>query len=300
MRFRQKVVEYAIKNNNNAMAARRYLTSRQQVQRWRKKYDGTVQSLANKSRRPHSHPNQHTAEELEILNKKYQYHKHVDIGDIGYNGRTKEGAVNFLGNTHGGMVCIKGQWYIFYHRQTNRQMCARQGCAEPFEIAENGSIAQVEVTSCGLNGGALISTGCYEARIACNLWGKKGVYKYAKPHHTKEIGYPYFTQTGEDREENGDQYIADMTDGSVAGYKYFDFDQGNPKRIAVTYRLDGTGTLEISTSEDFRDIVASLELTHHITWTRMEGSLEQLSGIRPLYFRYRGKGSMDFSQFELV
>ena len=50
MRFRQRVVEYAIKNNNNAMAARRYGTSRQQVQRWRKKYDGTVQSLANKSR----------------------------------------------------------------------------------------------------------------------------------------------------------------------------------------------------------------------------------------------------------
>ena len=69
MRFRQRVVEYAIKNNNNAMAARRYGTSRQQVQRWRKKYDGTVQSLANKSRRPHKHPNQHTEEELELLRK---------------------------------------------------------------------------------------------------------------------------------------------------------------------------------------------------------------------------------------
>jgi len=31
MRFRQKVVEYAIKHNNNAKAARRYHTSRQQV-----------------------------------------------------------------------------------------------------------------------------------------------------------------------------------------------------------------------------------------------------------------------------
>ena len=38
MRFRQRVVEYAIKNNNNAMAAKRYGTSRQQVQKWRKKY----------------------------------------------------------------------------------------------------------------------------------------------------------------------------------------------------------------------------------------------------------------------
>lgn len=36
MKFRQKVVEYAIKHNNNAKTARRYKTSRQQVQRWRK------------------------------------------------------------------------------------------------------------------------------------------------------------------------------------------------------------------------------------------------------------------------
>ena len=33
MRFRQRVVEYAIKHGNNAKAARRYHTSRQQV--WR-------------------------------------------------------------------------------------------------------------------------------------------------------------------------------------------------------------------------------------------------------------------------
>ena len=33
MRFRRKVVEYAIKYNNNAKAARRYDTSGQQVQR---------------------------------------------------------------------------------------------------------------------------------------------------------------------------------------------------------------------------------------------------------------------------
>ena len=82
MRFRQKVVEYAIKYDNNAKAARRYDTSRQQVQRWRKKYDGTIQSLANKSRRPHSHPNQHTEAEIELLRKKYKYHKHEGLGQV--------------------------------------------------------------------------------------------------------------------------------------------------------------------------------------------------------------------------
>ena len=73
MKFRQRVVEFAIKYGNNAEAARRYKTSRQQVQRWRKKYDGTENPLTNKSRRPHSHPNQHTKDEIELLRKKYKH-----------------------------------------------------------------------------------------------------------------------------------------------------------------------------------------------------------------------------------
>lgn len=82
MKFRQRVVEYAIKYNNNARAARRYDTSRQQVQRWRTKYDGTVQSLANKSRRPKSHPNQHTDKEIELIRKKYRHHRHEGLAQV--------------------------------------------------------------------------------------------------------------------------------------------------------------------------------------------------------------------------
>lgn len=82
MRFRQRVVEYAIKYNNNAKAAKRYHTSRQQVWRWRKKYDGTVHSLANKSTRPHNHPNQHTEEELDLIKHKYRYHGHEGLAQV--------------------------------------------------------------------------------------------------------------------------------------------------------------------------------------------------------------------------
>lgn len=81
MRFCQKVVEYAIKHKNNSKIAKRYDTSRQ-VQIWRKKYNGTVESLANKSRHPHSHPNEHTQKEIELTNKKYQYHKHEGLGQV--------------------------------------------------------------------------------------------------------------------------------------------------------------------------------------------------------------------------
>lgn len=82
MRFRHRVVKYAIKHDNNAKAARRYHTSRQQVWRWRKKYNGDVKSLANKSTRPNYHPNQHTKEELKLIRYKYRYHGHEGLGQV--------------------------------------------------------------------------------------------------------------------------------------------------------------------------------------------------------------------------
>lgn len=82
MRYRQRVVKFAIKHNNNAKAARRYRTSRQQVQRWRKKYDGTPKSLANRSTRPKSHPNQHTVEELRLIKRKNVRFAHEGLAEV--------------------------------------------------------------------------------------------------------------------------------------------------------------------------------------------------------------------------
>ena len=65
MRFRQAVLEYSNKYGVTR-AAIRYKLNRQYIYRWRKRYDGTVQSLADRSHRPHSHPNQHTPEEIKL------------------------------------------------------------------------------------------------------------------------------------------------------------------------------------------------------------------------------------------
>ena len=68
MRFRQRLCEYAIKHGITR-AARRYHTNRQFVYRQLKKYDGTVRSLALKSRRPHSSPKAHKKEELALIQR---------------------------------------------------------------------------------------------------------------------------------------------------------------------------------------------------------------------------------------
>ena len=66
MRFRQALIQYSLKYDVTK-AAIRYKVNRQYVYRWQKRYDGTLQSLVDKSHRPHHHPNQHTEAELKLI-----------------------------------------------------------------------------------------------------------------------------------------------------------------------------------------------------------------------------------------
>ncbi len=73
MKYRKRMCEYAIKHGVTK-AAKRYHTNRMFIYRQLKKYDGTVRSLALKSRRPHNHPNAHTKEELKLLKHVNKYY----------------------------------------------------------------------------------------------------------------------------------------------------------------------------------------------------------------------------------
>ena len=66
MKYRQSLLNYALKYGVSK-ASRRYNKSRSYIYFWLKRYDGTLESLACKSRRPHSHPNQHTEDELTLI-----------------------------------------------------------------------------------------------------------------------------------------------------------------------------------------------------------------------------------------
>ena len=66
MKFRQAVLSYA-KKNGVAKASRRYNKGRSYIYFWLKRWDGTIESLADRSKRPHHHPNEHTPEELKLI-----------------------------------------------------------------------------------------------------------------------------------------------------------------------------------------------------------------------------------------
>ena len=71
IQYKQSVVKYSLKHGVTK-AAIKFKMHRKTIYRWREKYDGTAQSLKNKSRRPHSHPKQHTEEEIKLI-KNYKY-----------------------------------------------------------------------------------------------------------------------------------------------------------------------------------------------------------------------------------
>ena len=177
-----------------------------------------------------------------------------------------------MGNSHGGMVCVHGQWYIFDHRTTNGAKRNRQAVAEPIEIRADGTIRMVESTSCGLNGGPLKGIGTYPAYIACVLH-HAGMFGLRNPMDGPEI-----TQDGPDYEppEPAERevtietesaapkaYISKMKNGSIAGFRYFDLTEST--HIAVTVRGAG-GVLELLPGEK-DPVIASIPITGTADWT---------------------------------
>jgi len=75
VKYRLAILSYAEKNGVTK-AAIKYRTNRQFIYRLRQRYDGTPESLKPKSRRPHSHPNQHTEEEITLINNMHRRNPH--------------------------------------------------------------------------------------------------------------------------------------------------------------------------------------------------------------------------------
>jgi transposase InsO family protein len=67
---RQAAVKCASKHGKSA-AARKYGVSLSSIKRWCARYDGSWQSLKERSHRPHSHPRQHTPEEETLIKKSF-------------------------------------------------------------------------------------------------------------------------------------------------------------------------------------------------------------------------------------
>jgi len=202
----------------------------------------------------------------------------ISNSDLGYEGNKEPKAP--AGTIHGGIEHIHGKYYVFYHRSTNNTDFSRQTCAEEIMISEDGEIKQVEVTSCGLNGGPLAGSGKYPAAICCNLFGKKS-YKLGNQVGSK---YPRVY------EEMGRVYVHDICDGTIVGYKYFDFK--GITEITLTLRGYAKGNITIMSEED-GPVIGQIEVYTSKDWHERSTVLKGLQGTSALYMKYHGKGKLD-------
>ena len=81
MAYRLSLMKYAEKYGVSR-ASRKYNKSRSYIYFWKKRWDGTPESLACQSRRPHSHPNQHTEAELKLIRDMRRRNPHLGMVEL--------------------------------------------------------------------------------------------------------------------------------------------------------------------------------------------------------------------------
>lgn len=199
------------------------------------------------------------------------------------------------GNNHGSIIEINDKWYIFYHRHTNGTNFSRQACAEPITILEDGSITQVEMTSCGLNGGPLEGRGEYPAYLACNLFCSEESLYTDWTASWMNNQFPKITQDGRDGDEEPG-YIANMKNSATAGFKYFDCK--GVKKVKIKVRGYSRGDFEVKTSWNGK-VLGVITVGNSNIWKEYSADIAIPDGIQALYFTFAGSGSASLASFTL-
>lgn len=214
-----------------------------------------------------------------------------------------------FGNTHGSILKIGDQWYVFYHRQTGLDEYARQAMVSPIEVivepGKNGKvfISEAELTSEGFEINGLDPFKRYPAGIASHTTGPAPAKHSAK----NEYPGPYFEQFYLTDQSISDPYneeinvsrIVNCTDGSIVGYKYFDFsklnDENNPSLLLTLIPQGIPGEIEVFTTSPWKGNPTSVGKfivskdnadTPVILETELKG-ISKDNGKKPLYLVFK-------------
>ena len=214
------------------------------------------------------------------------------------------------GNTHGSICEVNGQWYVFYHRQSGLNEFARQAMVAPIEVTveegEGGkvSISEGEYNSEGFSLDGLDPLERHSAGIACWYTGPK-VAVHEWPNNVFSGSYIAASYGTDDKMEapydlrNNTNEVVNNTDGSIVGYKYFNFTSTNGKdNVQLLLRLvpEGVdGTIQVMADSPWASrggkLLGTIELKADMPGTPTELSvalpeLGQLTGKHALYFTF--------------
>ncbi len=221
----------------------------------------------------------------------YPDHDFVYKGVLHSNGNIgmSEKPLYYYANNHGSLVEINGHYYIFGHRHTNYSQYSRQGVAQEIFMNKDGTFNQAEMTSCGLNGKPLKGNGTYPTYCACVLEAKDGACQMNIKMDREK--HPAITQN-----ENKEAYITNIKDGTVVGFKYFDFKE--LQEIKITVKASNEGIFHVRNEIEGLDI-CTIQMQACQDWQMYDAVAQCENGTKALYFIYEGQGKVDFSKFVL-
>lgn len=179
--------------------------------------------------------------------------------EIDENGKAIASAT-VTGNTHGSICKVGDQWYVFYHRQTGLNEFSRQAMVAPITVeVEKGlggkvMISEGEYNSEGFSLNGLDPLETHSAGIACWYTGpREAVHNWPdKTFFGSYVAAGYGTDDNYEAPyalRNNHNPVVNNTDGSIVGYKYFNFDRTyGRKRLELVLNLipegvDGTITV---------------------------------------------------------
>ena len=214
------------------------------------------------------------------------------------------------GNTHGSICQINGQWYVFYHRQSGLNEFARQAMVAPIDVeVEEGpggkvSISEGEYNSEGFSLDGLDPLERHSAGIACWLTGPK-VAEHQWPNNKFYGSYVEASYGTDDKFDapyalrNNTNRVVNNTDGSIVGYKYFNFTATKDKSgLQLLLRLipEGVdGTIQVMADSPWASkggkLLGTIELKSDMPKESTELSadlpdLSQLTGKHAIFFTF--------------
>ena len=227
------------------------------------------------------------------------------------------------GNTHGSICEIRstsgrsqgenGQWYVFYHRQTGTDEYARQAMVAPITVkVEEGEGGKVEIsegeyTSEGFATNGLNPLERHSAGIACWYTGPKPA-THEWPNNTfygSYVASGYGTDNKFDAPydlHNNTNDVVNNTDGSIVGYKYFNFDatQGHDGiRLLLNLTPEGIdGTIDIMADRPWTSqggqLLGTISLRADMPQTPTEVSADlngadKLQGKHAIFFIFKSE-----------
>ena len=176
-------------------------------------------------------------------------------------------AANVSGNTHGSICEINGQWYVFYHRQSGLNEFARQAMVAPITVkVEEGAGGKVEIS---------------EGEYNSEGFALEGLDPFERHSDLK----------------NNTNHVVNNTDGSIVGYKYFNFTKsydGDYLQLLLRLIPEGIdGTITIMADRPWESqggkVLGKIELKADMPKTSTEMAIElpalaDLTGKHALFF----------------